>query len=380
MVHAAMFDAVNAIDRRYEPYLVEPRAKRWYSEDAAAATAAYRVLVDSKPPVFTQANLAAQVASVTSQYATSLAGIPPGPAKDGGIATGNAAADAMIAARTNDGRFGPFRFAVGALPGQWRPVLPMFVNDPFAWVKDVKPFLIRDSAQFGGPGPYPLTSFRYAKELNELKTLGALNSASRTQDQTDAGRFWGAANAVGTWSSLYRDIATRYNRSEADNARMFAMLFLAGADTAITVWHDKAKYSFWRPITAIREADTDGNPLTTADPNWLPLVNTPPYPEMPSGLSSLSGSSARTLQDFFGTDDLAFGTTNAIGITRNYVSFSQARDDVVNARVWSGIHFRHADEVGALIGKRVAFWQEFRFPRPAHDGHHHHHDDDGYGR
>jgi hypothetical protein len=113
---------------------------------------------------------------------------------------------------------------------------------------------------------------------------------------------------------------------------MFAMLFLAGADTAITVWNDKAKYSFWRPITAIREADSDGNPLTAADPNWLPLLNNPPYPEMPSGLSSLSGSSARTLQDFFGTDHLAFGTTNAIGITRNYASFSQAEDDVVNAR------------------------------------------------
>jgi hypothetical protein len=380
MVHAAMFDAVNAIDRRYEPYLVEPRAKRWYSEDAAAATAAYRVLVGSQPPMFTSTNLAATVASVTSQYATSLAAIPPGRAKDGGIATGDAAADAMIAARTDDGRFGPFRFTVGTLPGQWRPVLPMFVNDPFAWVKDVKPFLIRNGSQFGGPPPYPLTSFRYAREFNEVKTLGAIDSTARTQDQTDAGKFWGATNAVATWSSLYRDIAARYNRSLADNARMFAMLFLAGADAAITVWNDKAKYSFWRPITAIREAGTDGNPLTTADPNWLPQVNTPPYPEMPSGLSSLSGSSARTLQDFFGTDNLAFGTTNANGLTRNYTSFSQVRDEVINARVWSGIHFRHADEQGALIGKRVAFWQEFFFPRPAHHDHHHNHDDNQYGR
>jgi hypothetical protein len=313
---------------------------------------------------------------VTAQYAASLAAIPPGPAKDGGIATGNAAADAMIAARTNDGRFGPFRFAVGTLPGQWRPVLPAFVNDPFAWVKDVKPFLIRNSSQFGGPPPYPLTSRRYAKEFNEVKSLGAINSTTRTQDQTAAGKFWGATNAVATWSSLYRDIAARYNRSLADNARMFAMLFFAGGDAATTVWTDKAKYSFWRPITAIREADTDGNPLTVADPNWLPLVNTPPYPDMPSGLSSLGGASARTLQDFFGTDDLAFGTTNAVGITRNYTSFSQAVNDIVGARVWSGIHFRHADEVGARIGKRVARFQEFLFPRPAHDDHHHNHDDD----
>jgi hypothetical protein len=167
-----------------------------------------------------------------------------------------------------------------------------------------------------------------------------------------------------------RDIAARYNRSLADNARMFAMVVLAGADTAITVWNDKAKYSFWRPITAIQEADTDGNPQTVADPKWLPLINTPPYPDMPSGLSSLSGAEARALQDFFGTDRLAFGTTNSIGITRNYASFSQAKDEVVNARVWSGIHFRHAGEVGAAIGKRVAFWQQFFFPRPAHHRHH----------
>ena len=140
-----------------------------------------------------------------------------------------------------------------------------------------------------------------------------------------------------------------------------------GADTAITVWADKAKYSFWRPITAIREAGSDGNARTGADPSWLPLVNTPPYPEMPSGLSSLSGASARTLEDFFGTDRFAFGTTNAIG-TRTYSSFSQAEEEVIDARVWSGIHFRRADEQGAAIGERVARWQQRRFLRPDDDG------------
>jgi hypothetical protein len=304
------------------------------------------------------------VASATALYDASLAAIPAGAPKDGGIMTGNAAAEAMIAARRDDGRFGPFRFSVGTLAGQWRPVLPAFVNDPFAWVKDVKPFLIRGSSQFAGPPPYPLTSRRYAREFDEVKQLGALNSPTRTQDQTDAGRFWGATNAVGTWGGLYRDIAQRYGRSLADNARMFATVYLAGADAAITVWADKAKYSFWRPITAIRQADTDGNPRTIADPNWLPLVNTPPYPEMPSGLSSLSGASARALQDFFGTDQRAFATTKAIGITRSYTSFSQAEEDVIGARVWSGIHFRHADEVGAAIGERIARWQQQRSLQP----------------
>jgi hypothetical protein len=276
----------------------------------------------------------------------------------------------MIAARRNDGRFGAFRFTVGTLPGQWRPVLPMFVNDPGAWLKDIKPFLIENSSQFAGRGPYELTSRRYAKEFNEAKTLGAIDSTTRTADQTQAGRFWGATNAIATWGSLYRNIAEQHGGSLADNARLFAMLYFAGADAAITVWSDKAKFSFWRPITAIREAATDGNPRTVADPNWLPLVATPPYPDQPSGLASLSSASVSTLQDFFGTDDVAFGATNAVGITRNYTTFSQAADEVINARVWSGLHFRNADEVGAAIGEHVARWQEQRFPQASdHDNH-----------
>jgi hypothetical protein len=363
MVHGAVFDAVNAIDGRYEPYLAAPPAKRSYSEDAAAATAAYRVLVDSDPPVVQPQNQAAVAAALKPLYDASLAAIPNGAAKAGGVATGNAAADAMIAARRDDGRFGPFRFAVGTLPGEWRPVLPAFVNDPGAWLKDVKPFLVDSSSEFAGPGPFALTSRDYAAEFDEVMSLGAINSTTRTADQTAAARFWGATNSVATWSSLYRDIAERHGGSLADHARMFAMLYLADADAAITVWHDKARYSFWRPITAIHEAASDGNPRTAPDPTWQPLVATPPYPDHPSGLSSLSGASARTLQAFFGTDELTFGTTNAVGITRNYTSFSQAADEVVDARVWAGIHFRNADDQGMAIGERVASAQEERFPR-----------------
>jgi hypothetical protein len=369
MVHGAVYDAVNAIDGRYEPYLVSPPAKRSFSQDAAAATAAYRVLVDSQPPVVLPEHQAALAAALKPLYDVTLAAIPAGPAKDGGVATGNAAANAMIAARRDDGRFGPFRFTVGTFAGQWRPVLPLFVNDPGAWLKDVKPFLIEDSSQFSGQGPYELTSRRYAQEFNEVKSLGALDSTTRTPDQTEASRFWGATNAVGTWSSLYRNIADEHGGSLADNARLFAMLYLASADAAITVWVDKAKFSFWRPITAIHEADNDGNPRTAADSDWLPLVATPPYPDQPSGLSSLSAASVRILQTFFGTDDVKFGAKNAVGITRNYTTFSQAVEEVVNARVWSGIHFRNSDEQGAAIGERVARSEEDRFSRARdHDG------------
>ncbi len=379
MVHGAMYDAVNAIDGRYQPYLVSPRARRWYSQDAAAATAAYRVLVDSDKPLV--ADPLALKAILDPLYAASLAAIPDGRAKQGGIDTGNAAAEAMIAARTNDGRFGQPGFPVGMLPGQWRPPLPPFTNDPGAWLKDVKPFLVRDSSQFAGRGPLRLTSRRYAREFDEVKSVGAVNSTTRTPDQTAASRFWGAANAIGTWSALFRDIAQKHGGTLADNARMFAMVYLTSADAAITTWAEKARHSFWRPITAIREAAGDGNPRTVADPAWLPLIPNPPYPDHPSGLSAFGGAAAGALQDFFGTDGIAFGTTNTanpLPVTRSYTSFSQAADEIVDARVWSGIHFRLADEVGVRIGRKVSRWRQQHYFRPARK-HDHHGDRDDHG-
>jgi hypothetical protein len=181
MMHGAVYDAVNAIDRRYEPYLGAPRARWWYSKEAAAATAAYRVLL---------ALLPAQQPSLDGLYAASLASVPLGRARDGGIAVGQAAAATMLAARANDGRFGPFRFPVGTAPGQWRPTPPAFVNDPNAWVGKVAPFLIRSADQFNSRGPNALTSSRYAEEFNEVKSLGSLTSPVRTADQTDAAKFW----------------------------------------------------------------------------------------------------------------------------------------------------------------------------------------------
>jgi hypothetical protein len=366
MIHGAVYDAVNAIDGEYEPYLTAPPARHWYSQEAAAATAAYRILIDSRPSLVPAAQQPALAARLKPLYDATLAAIAPGPAKDGGIATGNAAADAMIAARTNDGRFGPFRFTVGSHPGEWRPVLPEFVNDPGAWLKDVKPFLAADSSQFRSAPPNPLTSAEYAEEFDEVKTVGAADSTTRTADQTTAARFWGTANAAGTWSALLRSIAVAQHGLIADNARLFAMLYLTAADAAITTWVDKARYSYWRPITAIREAADDGNAATTPDAGWLPLIATPPYPDHPSGLSALGGALVRTLQAFYCTDEVAFGTTTAASppVTRTYTRFSQAIEDIVDARVWSGIHFRIADEQGAAIGQAVARWREEHFFEP----------------
>jgi hypothetical protein len=357
MVHGAMYDAVNAIDGGHEGYLLTSRvAQPFDSEDAAAAAAAHRVLLNIVP---------AQQAVLDAQYAASLAAIPDGSAKTRGIAVGEAAAAAMIAARTDDGRFGAYRFPVGSGPGAWRPVLPAFVNDPNAWLKDVRPFLIKSGTQFQSDGPLSLTSRKYAREFDEVKSLGSATSTTRTADQTLAARYW-AENPPQTWSRIFRALSVQQGLSLADNARLFAMLYMTAADALITVWNDKAHYLFWRPITAIREADTDGNPWTKADPDWLPLIPTPPYTEHSSGHSGLSGSFVATLQDFFCTDHMSWTDTNNGGLTRSFTRFSQAIDEIVEARVWSGIHFHTADVQGAKIGRQVAKWRERHFFKAVH--------------
>jgi hypothetical protein len=354
MVHGAVYDAVNAIDGGHEGYLLSSRlARPSDSKEAAAATAAYRVLVHLVP---------GQQESLDSLYAASLAGVPDGSAKTRGIAVGEAAAAAMIAARTDDGRFGPYRFPVGSTPGAWQPVLPAFANDPFAWLKDVRPFLVRSSSQFRSQGPLRLTSAKYARELAEVKSVGSATSTTRAADQTHAARYW-AENPPLTWSRIFRTLSAQQELSPTENARLYAMLYMSGADALITIWADKARFLFWRPITAIREADTDGNPATVADPAWLPLIPTPPYTEHSSGHSGLSSSFVKTLQQFFGTDKVAWTDTNNAGLTRGFTRFSQAIDEIVDARVWSGIHFRTADEQGDRIGEQVARWRNTHYFR-----------------
>jgi hypothetical protein len=355
MVHGAVYDAVNAIDGGHEGYLISSRlASPSDSKEAAAATAAYRVLLNIVP---------GQKVVLDAQYAASLAGIPDGAAKTRGIAVGEAAAAAMIAARTNDGRFGPFRFAVGSAPGVWRPVLPAFVNDPNAWLKDVKPFLIESSSQFRSKGPLRLRSRKYAREYAEVKSLGSATSTTRTADQTLAARYW-AENPPATWSRIFRTLSAQEGLSIAENARLFAMLYMTAADALISVWDDKAYWSFWRPITAIREAGGDGNPATQPDAAWLPLIANPPYPEHPSAHNALSGSIVATLRKFFGTDKVAWTDTNNAGLTRSFTRFSHAIKEIVDARVWSGIHFRTAEVQGARIGRQVAKWRDTHYFRP----------------
>ena len=358
MVQGAVYDAVNAIDGGREGYLLTSRvATRTDSKDAAAATAAYKVLVSIVP---------IQQPALQALYNASLAGIPDGTAKTRGIAVGDAAAAAMIAARTADGRFGTPGFLTGTTPGAWRPVLPAFGNDPNAWTKDVKPFLLERASEFRSSGPYDLDSRKYARDFAEVKAMGSASSTTRTADQTQAALYW-AENPPRTWNRIFNSLSMARGLSLSDNARLFAELYLTAADALIAMWDEKAHYSFWRPITAIREAHTDGNDATSRDENWLPLVANPPYPEHPSGHLGLSGSICKTLQQFFGTDKLEWSDTNVAGRTRSYSRVSDAVEEIVDLRVWSGLHFRKADEDAERIGRRIAKYRATHYFERLHD-------------
>ena len=350
MVHAAVYDAVNAIDGGHEPYVSSPAAEPFYSQDAAVAAAARHVLVNGGLGI-----PAARLDTINTAYETAIDAIAPGPAKDGGIATGEAAAAALLAARAGDGRFGPFLFTVGTLPGEWRPTSG--VNDPFAWLKDVTPFVLRNPDRFRGRAPHGLRTRAYAADFNEVKAVGiAGESAVRTPGQTASAEYWGLTNGTATMSSILRSVANGQGGTLADHARLLARAYTNAADALIVTWRDKARYSFWRPVTAIQEAASDGNPATEADSTWQSLIASPPYPDHPSGLSALGCAVADTMQHFYGRDEATFSGTTPGNVTRTFTSFSEVCADIVDARVWSGIHFRFADEEAAKIGRRVAHW------------------------
>jgi hypothetical protein len=216
--------------------------------------------------------------------------------------------------------------------------------------------------------PNALTSRAYARDLNEIKSLGALHSTTRTPDQTDAALFW-QEPVFALWNRIFRTLAADRHLGSADSARLFALENLAAADAAIGCWNNKSRGNSWRPITAIREADSDGNPATTADPTWLPLFDpstlpgliTPPFPDHPSGHTCAAGAIVGTLQTFFGTDRIGFTATSALsGTTRSFARFSDALHENINARVWAGIHFRTADLEGAALGEKVAAYLRWR--------------------
>ena len=381
MVQGAVYDAVNAIDGGHQPYLVAPPADSGDSKEAAAATAAFRVLVGfpGLPGLF-----ATQLSTLQPLYDASLASVPDGAARAGGIAVGEAAARAMLAARANDGRFGPFKFVEGFDPGAWRLAPPqgptgIVARDPAPWVGFVKPFLVPNVEMLRSDGPNRLTSAAYAEDFNEIKELGSLTSTKRTADQTAAAIFWQDSGPA-IWNRVYRSLATSHGLDIVDSARLFAMTNLAAADGSIGCWNDKAYWSFWRPITAIREAASDGNRATQADPNWLPLFDpsvpvsgpplvTPGFPDHPAGHTCISGATVHALRAFFGTDKVSFTAVSnkcspAPCPPRTFDRFSDALKEIIGARVWGGIHFRTADVQGAVLGKKVVHYMSKHYFEP----------------
>jgi hypothetical protein len=350
MVHVAMFDAVNAIDGTREPYLAGLHAPASASQAAAAAAAAHGVLIGLTPATLPQVT-----ASLEGLYATSLGKIPDGSAKTAGIAVGEAAATAILANRAGDGRFGTKTFAVGTEPGEWRLVPPLNAN-VFAWLGEVRPFSLRSSDQFRTAGPYDLDSKAYAREFNEVKSVGGAAS-TRTPAQQELATFV-SVSPVGMVNRAFREIATARGLSTAAQARLFAMTNVSAADALIDCWENKDHWLFWRPQTAIQEADTDGNPATEADTSWVSVIPTPGYPDNPSGYNCFTAGSMYAARAFFGTDKVSFDLTSATAtpITRHYHRFTGVVRDAIEGRILIGLHFRSADVQAAWLGKKVARW------------------------
>jgi hypothetical protein len=368
IVQGAVYDAVNAIAGGYQPYLARPDANPWDSKEAAAATAAFKMLAWLFP---------GQLVALQSTYDAYIAALPDEPdgSRAGGVAVGEEAAAAMIAARTNDGRGGGPGTLVGTVPGVWRPTIPFFAQDPAPWVGEVRPFLLPDAEMVRSDGPNALSSAAYAEDLNEVKQMGSRNSTARTDDQTEAAIWWQGNGAF--WNGVTRGISAERGLDIVQNARLFAMEDLAAADGFIGCYKDKYYWKFWRPVTAIREADTDGNPATEADPNWTPLfdpstpqfgttpLSTPPFPDHPSAHSCASSAIVHSMQEFFGTDKVGFSSLSPrTRTTRSFERLSDALKEVIDARVWGGIHFRTADVQGSVLGKKVAHWERMHYFQP----------------
>ncbi len=349
IMHAAIFDSVNAINRQYTPYafdLCAPGA----SPQAAAAAAAHMVMITLVPSDQTNLNAA---------YAASLAQIPDGPAKSDGIALGENVALALLGQRSTDDLTFIAPYTPGSGPGFWQPTAPAF--GPAVWVLwgKLRPFTLRSGAQFRAEGPPALSSAEYADDYNEVKNLGAVNSALRTAEQTQIAYFW-LENSNYTWNRIARLAAVAHNNTLTENARLFALLNMACADSLIAGFDTKYTYNFWRPITAIRAGDTDGNNDTVGDPNWTPLAPlpafaTPPHPDYISNHSVYSAAAAQVLDSFFGNDfGYSVTTSTAInGAPRSFNGFQQAADECGRSRIYVGYHFATAVRHGLNMGRQV---------------------------
>jgi hypothetical protein len=343
IMHVSMSDAVNAIQNRYARFTPELPTDPNASPEAAAAAAARDILLRQYP---------GQKARIEEDYATSLQKLPEGPARNAGIALGEKVAAAVFAERQNDQTNLPDTYRPMTTPGVWVPTTPPL----FAQYATAKPWGIERADQFRPEPPPALSSALYARDYNETKDWGGVKSTRRTDAQSDAVRFWTQLNFAPAWYQAAAQVSDRKNLSLADNARLFALLSMALGNCYIVDWDAKFTYHFWRPITAIRNGDQDGNDATERDASWQPLNATPMHPEYPSQAGINAGAARTVLESVFGTAPEGFVTTDIMDarLSRQFASFAQMALEHKEVRVWGGIHFRNSLEVGDAMGVRMA--------------------------
>ena len=351
IMHAAMFDAVNSIDGKYTPYLIEVPGTENASIEAAAAQAAHDVLVGLYPT---------RKAIFDAELASSLVGIEENRAQQG-IRVGQIVAERILTARANDGwSVTPPAFSLPATPGNWQPTPPANSPATFTHYPSVMPFGIKSPNQFLPNAPPAMTSEQYAADLEEVKQLGAANSAIRTADQTKVAQLWANVNTptnfLFVWNNVARTVSTSRNTPTVEKARLFALINIALHDALQVTFTSKFHYDLWRPVTAIRRADEDGNANTIADPSWSSLIPAPPYPSYAGNMAAIGTSQATILALFFGRDDIRFQHTweGAGGATRSYAGFNAMANEQERARVYGGIHFTFDNVAGQSVGRNVA--------------------------
>ena len=347
MVQAAVFDAVNGVDRHYASIYVPAAAAPGTSKRAAAVQAAYAMLVNLYP---------AQKATFDQRRTDSLGAITDSnDAVQQGLSWGQSVADQIWAWRSNDGfSDAPPPYLGGTQPGQWRPTPPAMAPGLAPQLATTMPWVIRSPSQFRPQGPVSMTSDQYTSDFDEVSRMGGATNSARTADQTVYAKFWAAGNPPDYWDPVAISLAAQHHFSMSKTARLLALVHLAMADAAIGCFDAKYTYSWWRPITAIQLGDTDGNDATTPNPAWSPLIVTPPFPEYPSAHSCISGAAGRILSQSFGEETSFNVVSDAMpGVTRTFHSFSAALEEVKNARVFGGIHFRTACVDGTALGIAV---------------------------
>jgi hypothetical protein len=347
IAQVAVFEAVNSIVGDYEPYHQKVDAHSSASAEAAVIAAAHRVLVTLH---------AGRAPQLDASRDESLAAIADSATKREGIAVGIAAADALLALRANDGFDTPVSYDPGTEPGEYRPTPPENLPAYRPGLGQVATFSIRDGRQFRSAPPPRLGSKRYARDYEEVKRAGAAQSKERPADRTQVARFYDATDGEQIYYPAARQVAATRSRTLSQNARLFALLAIAMWDGAVSCFETKYHFNVWRPVTAIREAGADGNRRTEPDPTWQAAVFTPPFPSYPSGHAAFGGAARAVLEEEFGPDGHAITLMNPVlpEIVLKYSTFEQITDDIDDARIYGGVHYRFDQEAGALMGRQVA--------------------------